>query len=56
MDVNIINGVVRALGPALVAYLAGKGILPAGDYSAVWAALAGLIGAVWSIKSNVTVK
>lgn len=52
MDINIINGVIRAVAPALVAYLAGKGIIPAADYSGVIAAVVALIMAGWSIKSN----
>ncbi|CAB4169898.1 hypothetical protein UFOVP1087_40 [uncultured Caudovirales phage] len=52
MDINIINGVIRAVAPALVAYLAGKGIIPAADYSGVIAAAVALIMAGWSIKSN----
>lgn len=52
MDINIINGVIRAAAPALVAYLAGRGIIPAGDYAAVIASVTALIAAVWSVKSN----
>lgn len=52
MDINIVNGVIRAVAPAIVAYLAGRGILPAADYSGVIAAVIALISAGWSIKSN----
>ena len=52
MDINIVNGVIRAVAPALVAYLAGKGILPAADYSGVVAAICALVAAGWSIKTN----
>ena len=52
MDINIIGGVIRAVAPALIAYLAGKGILPAADYSGVIAAVIALIAAGWSVKTN----
>lgn len=52
MDVNLINGVIRAIGPAIVAYLVGKGTIPAGDYGDIFAAVTALVAAVWSIKSN----
>lgn len=52
MDINILNGVIRALAPALVGYLAGKGVIPAGDYGTVVAAFTALVAAVWSVKSN----
>lgn len=52
MDINIINGVIRAVGPAVVMYLVGKGVIPAGDYGEVFGAVTMLIAAVWSIKSN----
>lgn len=52
-DFNVIAGVLRAVLPAGIAYAVGKGILPAGDYSAVIAAIVALGSAVWSVKSNV---
>lgn len=52
MDINIINGVIRAVAPAIVAFMIGKGIIPAGDYGDIFAALTALIAAVWSVKSN----
>lgn len=52
MDINIVNGVLRAVAPALIAYLVGKGVIPAADYGGVIAAAATLIAAVWSVKSN----
>jgi hypothetical protein len=54
MDSNIINGIIRAIGPAIVAFLVGKGIIPAGDYAAVFAGLTAIVAAVWSVKSNTT--
>lgn len=52
MDVNTINGVLRALLPAIIAYLVGKGTIPAGDYGTVIASFTALIAAAWSIWSN----
>lgn len=56
MNTDMIGGIVRALGPAIVAYLAGKGVIPAGDYDAVWTGLIALVAAVWSVKTNATGK
>lgn len=56
MDANVISGVIRAVLPAAIAYAVGKGVLPAGDYSAVIAAVVALGSAVWSVKSNIPKK
>lgn len=52
MDINTINGVIRALFPAIVAYLVGAGYIPAADYGPLLAGLTAVIAAVWSIKSK----
>lgn len=52
MDINIINGVVRAVVPAVLAYLVGKGVIPVADYAPVVVAGTAFIAAVWSIFSN----
>ena len=52
MDGNIINGVLRAVVPAVVAYLVGRGVIPAGDYGEVIAGLAAVAAAIWSVISN----
>ena len=54
MDVNTINGIIRAVVPAIVAYLVGRGVIPAADYGGVIAAATALIAAVWSVKSKQT--
>lgn len=52
MDANTFNGIVRAAAPALVAYLVGRGVIPAADYAPVIAGLTATVAAVWSIWSN----
>lgn len=56
MNSDMIGGIIRALGPAVVAYLVGKGVIPTGDYSAIFAGLTALVAAVWSVKTNATGK
>jgi hypothetical protein len=56
MNSDMIGGIIRAIVPASIAYLIGKGTLPAGDYSAVVTGLVALVTAVWSVRSNVTGK
>jgi hypothetical protein len=52
MDVNLINGVLRAVVPAVVAYLVGKGTIPAADYGPLLAGITATVAAAWSIFSN----
>lgn len=52
MDSNVINGVIRAVVPAVIAYLVGKGTIPAADYGPLLAGLTATIAAVWSIWSK----
>lgn len=52
MDSNIINGVIRAVAPAVIAYLVGKGTIPAADYGPLLAGVTAVVAAVWSIWSN----
>ena len=52
MDINVINGIIRAVAPAVIAYLAGKGIIPASDYGDLIAAISALAAAVWSVRSK----
>jgi hypothetical protein len=56
MNIDMIGGVIRAIVPPVLAYLIGKGTLPAGDYSAVVTGLVALTTAVWSVRTNVTGK
>lgn len=52
MDVNLINGVLRAVVPAIIAYLVGKGTIPAADYGPLLAGVTATVAAAWSIFSN----
>lgn len=52
MDVNTINGVIRAVVPAIIAYLVGKGTIPAADYGPLLAGLTATVAAVWSVRSK----
>jgi hypothetical protein len=56
MNTDMIGGVIRAVVPPILAYLIGKGTLPAGDYSAVVTGLVAVITASWSIHTNKTGK
>lgn len=56
MNTDMIGGVIRAVVPAVLAYMIGKGILPAGDYSAVVTGLVALVTASWSVHTNKTGK
>jgi hypothetical protein len=56
MNNDMIGGIIRAIFPAAIAYLVGKGTLPAGDYSTVVTGLIALVTAVWSVHSNQTGK
>lgn len=49
MDSNVINGVIRAVVPAIIAYLVGKGTIPAADYGPLLAGLTATVAAAWSI-------
>lgn len=52
MDLNTINGVVRAIVPAIAAYAVGKGWIGAGAVGDITAAAVAIVAALWSIKSN----
>ena len=52
MNLNMFGGIVRAIVPPALSFLVGKGILPAGDYSAVITAALALGTAVWSVHTN----
>jgi len=52
MNADMIGGIIRALAPAIIAYLVGAGTIPAADYGPVIAGVVGLVAAVWSIKTN----
>jgi hypothetical protein len=52
MNPNMFGGIIRAIVPPALSFLIGRGILPAGDYSAVITAAMALGTAVWSIHTN----
>lgn len=56
MNSDMIGGVIRAVFPPAIAYLVGKGILPAGDYGAVATGIVSLFTAIWSVHTNRTGK
>ena len=53
MNMNIISGVLRAVVPALIAYVVGKGWLSTSSAADVSAAIIAIISAGWSVQSNV---
>ena len=56
MDSNIIGGILRAIVPAAVAFIVGKGWLSAADagnlVGALVAAATAVAAAMWSVKTN----
>ena len=56
MDSNTVNGILRAVVPSIVAFVVGKGWLPASLSDSVisWIVAGGtsLLAALWSVKSN----
>lgn len=52
MTADQITGPIRAILPAVFAFAAGKGWLPAGDYSEVVAGLVAGVAALWSAWTN----
>ncbi len=52
MQTDQITGIVRAVVPALVAYLVGKGWIPAGSAADIGALILAALAAGWSVASN----
>ena len=52
MDINTINGVLRAVVPAICAYAVGKGWIAAGTVGDISTAVLAIAAAVWSVISN----
>lgn len=52
MDMNSVNGVIRAVVPALLAYAVGKGWISSGAVGDITAAVAAIAAAVWSVVTN----
>jgi hypothetical protein len=56
MDANSVNGVLRAIVPAMLAYVVGKGYITDGTAADITAAVVALSSAIWSVSSNVSSK
>jgi hypothetical protein len=56
MNADMLGGIIRAIFPPVIAYLVGRGTLPAGDYGALITAVVSFATAAWSIRSNATGK
>ena len=52
MNLNQINGILRAIIPAALAYAAGKGWLTQDQIADVTAAIVTLVSAGWSVATN----
>jgi hypothetical protein len=52
MDLNSINGILRAVVPALLAYAVGKGWIAAGSVGDITAGVVAVAAAVWSVITN----
>src|ERR1051326_1108330 len=53
MDWNVINGILRAVVPAVLAYAVGKGWVTQSQAGDITAAVITLAAAGWSVKTNV---
>ncbi len=56
MDWNVVNGVLRAIVPALLAYAVGKGWLAQAQVGDITTAVVTLVAAAWSIYTNYEAK
>lgn len=56
MDLNTINGILRALVPAVLAYAVGKGWITQGSVGDIMAAVLAIASAAWSVKTNLPAK
>ncbi len=52
MDINSVNGVVRAIVPAVLAYCVGKGWIAETTVADITAAAIAVVAAIWSLVSN----
>ena len=52
MDMNTMNGVLRAVVPAMLSYAVGKGWLGADSVGDITAAASAVLAAIWSVMSN----
>lgn len=52
MDMNMVNGIIRAVVPAALAYMVGKGWIAETSVADITAAATAIAAAVWSVISN----
>lgn len=52
MNLNQVNGIVRAVVPAILAYAVGRGWIAETSVADISAAIVAVMAAVWSIKTN----
>lgn len=52
MDINVLNGILRAVIPAVLAYAVGRGWLSTSQVGEITAAIVTLVAAGWSVASN----
>ena len=53
---NTINGILRAVVPAILAYAAGKGYITQGAAAEIGAAIITIAAGIWSVTSNTSEK
>ena len=56
MDWNTISGILRAVIPAILAYVVAKGYLSQSAVADVTSAIVTLAAAVWSVSTNLPAK
>ena len=52
MDINTLNGILRAIIPAAIAYAVGKGWISQSASADVSTAVLAIAAAMWSVVSN----
>ena len=56
MDLNVLNGILRAVIPAALAFAVGKGWISQSQVADITAAVITLAAAGWSVATNVKPK
>jgi len=56
MNADQVTGIARAILPAIIAYVVGKGWIPAGAAADAGAAILAIVAAIWSVYNNKTGK
>lgn len=52
MDLNSINGILRAVVPAVLAYAVGKGWISSSSVADITAGVVAVAAAIWSVITN----